>query len=116
MDALLIVYVAANNLAWSRLGISVSKRVGKAVQRNYVRRRIREAFRSMKADLPTGLDIVCIARPESAHSADDLAASLRSLVLRAAAKWAKREAGSKSQPDRPPAQKRPDQTGPCRSR
>ena len=62
MDALLIVYVAANGLAWSRLGISVSKRVGKAVQRNYVRRRIREAFRSMKADLPTGLDIVCIAR------------------------------------------------------
>ena len=57
-DDILIVYVATNDFSWSRLGLSVSKRVGNAVQRNYVRRKIREAFRTNKCDLPCGFDII----------------------------------------------------------
>ncbi len=82
-DEGLIVYVALNDLAWSRLGRSVSKRIGNAVRRNYVRRRIREAFRTQKGVLPQGVDIVCIAKPRAADRDWDLSASLRRLVEKA---------------------------------
>ena len=63
---LLVVYVAPNELDRTRVGISVSRRVGKAVVRNKVRRRIREALRARLVQVPSGLDLVVIARPPSA--------------------------------------------------
>ncbi len=51
-----------NNLQWSRLGLTVSKKVGKAVQRNYVKRRLREYFRLHKAYLPMSCDIVITSK------------------------------------------------------
>ena len=84
-DDVLVVYVAPNGLAFSRLGLSVGKRLGNAVRRNYLRRRIREAFRLHKTDLPIGLDIVCVARPGALRPDVDLAHSLRTLVPVAAA-------------------------------
>lgn len=45
-----------------RLGLSVSKRVGGSVERNHVKRVLREQFASRSAILGTGLDIVVIAR------------------------------------------------------
>jgi ribonuclease P protein component len=45
-----------------RLGVTVSKRVGNAVIRNRVKRRIREWFRHAREGLPDGSDIVVIAR------------------------------------------------------
>ena len=83
-DAALIVYVADNGLAWSRLGISVSRRIGMATVRNDVRRQLREAFRTNKRELPRGLDIVCVARPKAADRRWDAARSLRTLVHEAA--------------------------------
>jgi ribonuclease P protein component len=85
-DDVLLVYVAENGFAWSRLGLSVGRKVGNAVRRNYVRRRIREAFRLAKDDLPRGLDILCVAKPDGARSGCDFAQSLRTLVQRAARK------------------------------
>ena len=52
-----------NNLQWSRLGLTVSKKVGKAVQRNAVKRRLREYFRLHKAFLAEPCDIVIICKP-----------------------------------------------------
>ena len=46
-----------------RLGISVGRRIGKAVQRNKVKRTVREAFWSLAEELPGGLDYVIVARP-----------------------------------------------------
>jgi ribonuclease P protein component len=48
-----------------RLGLSVSRRVGGAVERNHVKRLLREAFEQELARLPQGHDIVIVARPEA---------------------------------------------------
>jgi ribonuclease P protein component len=50
------------------LGLSVSKKVGVAVQRNAVRRRLREIFRSASSDLPGGVDVVVSARAAAADA------------------------------------------------
>jgi len=46
-----------------RLGVSVGKKLGSAVRRNYYKRRLREAFRLAQHQLPGGWDIVLIPRP-----------------------------------------------------
>jgi ribonuclease P protein component len=84
-DDLLVVYVDSNGLDQSRLGIRAGKRLGGAVVRNRIKRRIREAFRLGQGDLPTGLDIVCVARagPAARAGTQDFAKSLETLIPRA---------------------------------
>lgn len=80
----LVVHLSDNGLAWSRLGVITSRRVGNAVRRNAVRRRIREAFRKNKDTLPKGFDIICVARPGAGDVPGDLADSFLALAARAA--------------------------------
>ena len=49
-----------------RLGVSVSRKVGGAVERNTVKRALREAFWSLDAELPAEHDFVLVARPDVA--------------------------------------------------
>jgi ribonuclease P protein component len=63
---LLVLYAAPNDLPHTRVGITVSRRVGKAVVRNRVRRRIREAARLLLPEIAAGFDLVFIARPPAA--------------------------------------------------
>jgi len=83
-DTLLTVYVIENGLGYSRLGRSVGRRVGNAVARNRVRRRLAEAFRRNKARLSLGTDFVCVVKPAAAEPGTDLAASMIELAARAA--------------------------------
>ncbi len=81
-DGLLVMKALPNGLTSSKYGFSVSKRVGKAVVRNRVKRLLREILRV--AQLEPGWDIVLIARP-AAGRADyvSLERSVNNLLSRA---------------------------------
>ncbi len=88
-DAWLIVYGAPNGLPHLRLGLSVSRKFGKATQRNRLRRLYREAFRLTREQLPTGLDLVLIPRKPEEPTLQLLMESLPKLVRQLARKLEK---------------------------
>ncbi len=62
----LIIYVKKNGQSFNRLGITASKKIGKAVVRNRAKRRIRELYRTNLPILKTGYDFVIVARAKTA--------------------------------------------------
>ena len=56
--SLCTIFYRANGLAYSRLGITAPRVLGKSVLRNRVKRRLREVFRVNRRTLPGGWDIV----------------------------------------------------------
>ena len=58
----LALYCRKNRLGYSRLGITTGVKLGKAVRRNQVRRRIREAYRLHEDEFLPGYDLVVVAR------------------------------------------------------
>jgi ribonuclease P protein component len=61
--ALLSVKLLRTDLEDTRFGLSTSRRLGGAVKRNRVRRRLREALRVMAPSFQPGWDVLIIARP-----------------------------------------------------
>jgi len=56
------LFARPNGLPHSRLGITTTRRLGKAVTRNRARRLVREAYRTHRQKIPTGLDLVFVVR------------------------------------------------------
>ncbi len=61
-NGMLVLYARRNRLGINRVGITVSKKLGKAVVRNRVRRRLREIYRLHESCFLPGWDIVVVAR------------------------------------------------------
>jgi ribonuclease P protein component len=60
-----LVVVQANALPNTRLGITVTKKVGTAVERNRIKRVVREVFRRNRFLFPASHDVVFIAKREA---------------------------------------------------
>ena len=61
-NSFLVLYARPNKLDINRVGITVSKKLGHAVVRNRVRRRLREVYRLNEELFQSGWDIVVVAR------------------------------------------------------
>ena len=64
----LVLYARKNRTATNRVGITVSKKLGKANVRNRVRRRLREVYRLNEDKFQGGWDIVIVARTRAIHA------------------------------------------------
>ena len=58
----LVLYARKNRTEQNRVGVTVSKKLGKAVVRNRIRRRLREVYRLNEDRFLPGWDIVVVAR------------------------------------------------------
>ncbi|MBQ2972571.1 MAG: ribonuclease P protein component [Ruminococcus sp.] len=63
----LVTYVIRNNTNNLQIGITTSKKIGKAVQRNRCRRIIRAAFSELAPQIISGYDVVFVARAKTSY-------------------------------------------------
>ena len=66
-DGYLVLYARKNRTDGNRVGITVSKKLGKAHVRNRVRRRLREVYRLNESRFQPGWDIVVVARTRAIY-------------------------------------------------
>jgi ribonuclease P protein component len=80
----MVLAFVRNELNHSRFGFVVSKRLGNAVQRNKVKRRIREATRRRIPSIKSGFDLVIIARrPITQATYKEIEQTLEHLLIKA---------------------------------
>ena len=65
---LMVIHSRANTIGHPRIGFSISTRVGGAVQRNLVKRRLRQLAHARLAGSEQGLDLVVVVRPAAAQA------------------------------------------------
>jgi ribonuclease P protein component len=81
-DSILTIRAVPSLVPRSRLGLSVSRRVGNAVIRNSWKRRIRESFRQIGRQLPVSMDLVVQPRPGPTRTQAEIQVSLERLIER----------------------------------
>lgn len=64
----LLALVLKNPAGQTRIGLTVSNKVGNSVVRNRIRRCLRELYRTRRPSLPKGIDLVVIARTSAADA------------------------------------------------
>jgi len=58
----LVLYLKKNNTNQTRIGFSISKKIGKATKRNYLKRQLREIIRHNLDNIQNGFDLIFVAR------------------------------------------------------
>lgn len=89
-----MIYSVPNELGFPRLGLAVPRRVGTAVVRNKIKRRLREAFRHMQHDWPArqqGYDVVINVRPHEPMSMIEYQHTLSMAAQSLHATWLKKK-------------------------
>jgi ribonuclease P protein component len=81
-----------NQLSHARLGLSVSRRVGTAPQRNRIKRLLRESFRLLPLSRSLGYDLVIVVRPHKALGLPAYQKLLGETIEKIRGQWQKREA------------------------
>lgn len=105
-DRLLVLCALPNDLPYSRFGFSVSRRIGKAAQRNLVRRRTRESLRLRMDEILPGWDLVWIARtPIQSAEYGEIDAACARLLRRASLLSETVPSGSDAKSSEPAEQK-----------
>jgi ribonuclease P protein component len=76
-----VVFALRNGLAYSRFGLTTPRKLGKAHDRNRVKRRVREILRTSRTVIPTGFDFVLNPRRSvSERQFEDLRSELTALL------------------------------------
>jgi ribonuclease P protein component len=84
VNAVLALHVAINRDGGLRFGFTVGKKLGKAVERNRIKRRLRESCRALMPQIISGHDLVFVARTAlTGADYQTIAEGVRSLLLRA---------------------------------
>ena len=82
-DKNFILLYCASNGKTSKVGFSVSKKYGKAVQRNRIRRQLKAAVSDVMPNAKNGFNAVFIPRRHEAYDFDEISASVNSLFEKA---------------------------------
>jgi ribonuclease P protein component len=88
----LLVFALPNDLGHPRLGLSVTRRIGTAVKRNTIKRRLRDASRLLQHDLPRGYDLIIVVRPHDALLLADYQRLVSGLITKLHRRWEERTA------------------------
>ena len=79
-----VLVIKANEISELRVGVTAGRSVGGAVRRNRSKRLLREAIRPLLSDLPTGWDLILIARnPLPSRPLQEIRSVLENLLRRA---------------------------------
>lgn len=83
-NAFLVLYARQNRTGQNRVGVTVSKKLGGAVVRNRVKRRLREVYRLNEEAFCPGFDVVAVARSRAVGASfDELRTAYLSLAKKA---------------------------------
>ena len=68
VEPCMVIYCQKNRRGMTRLGVTVSTKLGKAVVRNRARRQMRELWRLHKAEMTPGYDVIIVVRHRATHT------------------------------------------------